>query len=216
MTIINYGHFQTYEPLPDDPVRIGPTGLPMPDHVLYYRNEDGLDWYALVQTIGQIELETGSFVSATDGWFAAVRADGTVEAVSHNPYMAFPGENRSFISSDEEIPVGKVFDGTTFNDPPPVSTVPFSITHWQFYQAMAIRGNITEEEALEAAGSGVIPAQMQTLIDQLPVEQQFGAMIKIRGATTYERQHPLASLIGQLYGWDDTALDEFWTFAATL
>jgi hypothetical protein len=101
--------------------------------------------------------------------------------------------------------------------PNPIVITPLPpVSDRQFFQALAIRGHITEDEALDAVGPGIIPAAMLALIEQLPAEQQFGAKMLIRGATIYERNNALAGLIGSLYGWDDEALDEFWTFAATL
>lgn len=90
------------------------------------------------------------------------------------------------------------------------------ISDRQFFQALAIRGAITEAEALDAVGPGIIPPAMEALIDQLPEEQRFAARMLIRGATRYERQHPIADLIRGLYGWSVEDADEFWRFAATL
>lgn len=108
---------------------------------------------------------------------------------------------------------GKVL---TVSHPEAGPVVPASVSDRQFFQALAIRGEITEEEALDAVGPGIIPAAMLALIDQLPEAERFGAKMLIRGATVFERANPLADLIGALFGWDAEALDEFWTFAATL
>ncbi|MDG3577111.1 hypothetical protein P7F60_11980 [Rhizobium sp. YJ-22] len=90
------------------------------------------------------------------------------------------------------------------------------ISDRQFFQALAYRGEITEAEALDAVGPGIIPPAMDALIDQLPQEQRFPARMLIRGATRYERQHPIADLIRGLYGWTSEQADDFWRFAATL
>lgn len=90
------------------------------------------------------------------------------------------------------------------------------ISDRQFFQALADRGEITEAEALDAVGPGIIPPAMDALIDQLPQEQRFPARMLIRGATRYERQHPIADLIRGLYGWTSDQADDFWRFAATL
>lgn len=91
-----------------------------------------------------------------------------------------------------------------------------NISDRQFFQALAVRGEITEAEALDAVGPGIIPPAMDALIDQLPQEQRFAARMLIRGATRYERQHPIADLIRSLYGWSIEDADDFWRFAATL
>lgn len=100
--------------------------------------------------------------------------------------------------------------------PPEQPALLAPVSDRQFFQALAIRGHITEDEALDAVGPGIIPAAMLALIEQLPGEAQFGAKMLIRGATIYERGNDLAGLIGSLYGWDDEALDKFWAFTATL
>jgi len=94
--------------------------------------------------------------------------------------------------------------------------VPELISDRQFFQQLAIEDRITENEALEAVGPGVIPTAMLALINMLPAEDQFGAKMLIRGATTFERLHPVAGLIQQLYGWSDGQRDDFWTAAAKL
>lgn len=90
------------------------------------------------------------------------------------------------------------------------------ISDRQFFQALAVLGEISETEALDAVGPGIIPPAMDTLIDQLPQDQRFPARMLIRGATRYERQHPIADLIRSLYGWTIEQADDFWRFAATL
>lgn len=99
----------------------------------------------------------------------------------------------------------------------PITSLPVpEISDRQFFQALAIHGAITEAEALDAVGPGIIPPAMEALIDQLPEEQRFAARMLIRGATRYERQHPIADLIRGLYGWSVEDADKFWRFAATL
>ena len=94
--------------------------------------------------------------------------------------------------------------------------VPAEISDRQFFQQMAIEGRITEQEALDAVGSGVIPSAMDALIDQLPSEQRFAARMLVRGATTFRRDHPVTDLIGQLYGMSGDLIDETWRKAAEL
>lgn len=108
-------------------------------------------------------------------------------------------------------------DESEFDQPEiPVHAPVTEISDRQFFQALAMRGEITEAEALDAVGPGIIPPAMDGLIDQLPEEQQFAARMLIRGATRYERQHPIADLIRGLYGWTVEQADDFWRFAATL
>lgn len=97
--------------------------------------------------------------------------------------------------------------------PPPV---PAEISDRQFFQQMAIEGRITEQEALDAVGSGAIPSAMDALVEQLPANQRFAARMLIRGATTFRRTHPVTELIGQLYGLDGDQIDDLWRNASEL
>jgi hypothetical protein len=97
-----------------------------------------------------------------------------------------------------------------------VQTVADEISDRQFFQQMAIEVRITQQEALDAVGSGVIPAAMDSLIGQLPEEQQFAARMLVRGATTFRRTHPVTELIGQLYGMTGEQIDSTWRAAAKL
>ena len=110
-----------------------------------------------------------------------------------------------------ELPYESVFPLVDTPTPPTED-----ISDRQFFQALAIRGEITEDEALDAVGPGIIPPAMDALINQLPQDQRFAARMLIRGATRYERQHPIADLIRGLYGWTSEQADDFWRFAATL
>jgi len=98
----------------------------------------------------------------------------------------------------------------------PPDPVPDEISDRQFFQQMAIEGRITQQEALDAVGSGVIPNAMDALVDQLPANQRFAARMLIRGATTFRRMHPVTELIGQLYGMSAEQIDDTWRAAASL
>lgn len=93
---------------------------------------------------------------------------------------------------------------------------PSEISDRQFFQQLAVDGLITEAEALDAVGPGVIPASMDGLIDDLPPEQQFSARMLVRGATTFLRNHPVTQLIGQLYGLSSAQIDTLWRNASHL
>ena len=96
--------------------------------------------------------------------------------------------------------------------PPPV---PEEISDRQFFHGLAIRGAISEDEAL-AAMEGHIPAAMDALIDLLPQDMRFAARMHIRGTVTFRRSHPLTPMIGQLYGWNEGQIDDAWREFAAL
>jgi hypothetical protein len=98
----------------------------------------------------------------------------------------------------------------------PASDVPQIISDRQFFQALALQGVITEAEALDAVGPGVIPAWLDALIDTLPEDQRFAARMLLRGATIFERSHPMVAVLGVGMGWSDAQIDALWAAAAQL
>ena len=95
--------------------------------------------------------------------------------------------------------------------------VPASISDRQFFQALALRGLISEAEALAAVKTGAIPTQLQAAVDTIKDEaQHFAAVMLISGATVFERAHPMAAMLGQAIGKDSADLDDLWRFGATL
>ncbi len=94
--------------------------------------------------------------------------------------------------------------------------VPEEISDRQFFQQMAADKRISEQEALDAVGSGVIPAAMDALVDKLPADNRFAARMLIRGATVFRRDHPVTELLGQLYGMSSTSIDDMWRRATLL
>lgn len=94
--------------------------------------------------------------------------------------------------------------------------VPEEISDRQFFQQLAALGKITEAEALDAVGPGIIPASMAALIDMLPPEQQFTARMLLSGATTFKRHHPLTPVLGGMYGLTEADLDALWIEGAEL
>lgn len=94
--------------------------------------------------------------------------------------------------------------------------VPELISDRQFFQALALAGAITREEAIAAVKTGSIPAALQAVLDTLPEDQRFGAEMLISGATIFERSHPMVPLLGAALGKSAADLDALWTAAAAL
>ena len=86
----------------------------------------------------------------------------------------------------------------------------------QFFQALAMAGDITEAEALAAVMTGTMPARIEDAVRALPADQQFGARMLLSGATTFDRHHPMVALLGQILDRDDAALDALWAAAGKL
>jgi len=94
--------------------------------------------------------------------------------------------------------------------------VPPIISDRQFFQGLAIAGMISEDEAEDAVGPGIIPPPMMALIDQLPEEDRFAARMKLRGATQFLRHDALTETVRDLYGWTSEQTDQFWHDCAAL
>ncbi|MDI7864285.1 hypothetical protein MRS76_20305 [Rhizobiaceae bacterium n13] len=123
------------------------------------------------------------------------------------------------IPCSDEVCIGWGYQAGEFVSPAavvPPPPIPEIISDRQFFQELAIRQVITEDEALAAVATGTIPAAMLALIASLPTSEQFSAKMLIAGATTFYRAHPVASLIGDLYGWDSVQIDGLWRDAALL
>ena len=91
-----------------------------------------------------------------------------------------------------------------------------SVSDRQFFQALALAGTITQDEALAAVMTGTLPARMEAAVAGLPDAQQFAARMLLSGATTFERGHPMVARLGAALGYDDAALDALWREAASL
>lgn len=145
--------------------------------------------------------------------------DANNRAIGYSDLTGEVDAPHMILIGDDDNLTGWRYENGQWIEPQPVEPGPepvSDISDRQFFQALAIRGEITEAEALDAVGPGIIPPAMDALIDQLPQDQRFAARMLIRGATRYERQHPIADLIRGLYGWSNEDADEFWRFAATL
>jgi hypothetical protein len=111
-----------------------------------------------------------------------------------------------------DLDTGDFVSQTPVADP----VIPQTISDRQFYQQLAVLGLITQAEALAAVKTGDIPANLQTLVDSLPFEQQFSAEMLLSGATQFQRMHPLTIYFGTSMGWLDDQLDNLWIAASSL
>ena len=106
---------------------------------------------------------------------------------------------------------------SAFSAPEPEpEPVPSEISDRQFFQELANRELITEAEAEDAVASGVIPASLLALVEGLPAGQQFSARMFLKGATRFERGHPMTKAIGFAYGMTSEEIDDLWRSAFAL
>jgi hypothetical protein len=103
-----------------------------------------------------------------------------------------------------------------FDPAEPRLITPETISDRQFFQGLAIRGLINEDEAIAAVSSGSIPSAMLAFIAALPAEQQFSARMLLAGAVEFQRSHPLTEAFGAMQGLSSDQLDELWRYCSGL
>ncbi len=103
---------------------------------------------------------------------------------------------------------------------PPVAqstpVVPEAISDRQFFQQLAIDGDISEDEALAAVQTGTLPKKLADAIASLPEDQRFAARMLVCGATTFLRSNAIVPALGEALEKDAAALDALWIAAAAL
>jgi|SRR5215831_11172653 len=100
--------------------------------------------------------------------------------------------------------------------PPPPGTFPI-ISDRQFFQAAAMSGKISPDEALAAVMTGTLPKILEEFLSHITdPQQQFGVRMLLSGATQFERHHPLVDQLGQAFDMSPHEIDDLWRYAATL
>lgn len=146
--------------------------------------------------------------------YAVIEQGIVTNVVIADPELA---ASNGWIEAVGSVGPGWTYDGGNFAEPAPApEPVPALISDRQFFQQLAVMGLITEAEALDAVGPGILPASMLALINMLPQEQRFSTKIILTGATAFERSHPLTPVLGGMYGLDSDALDDVWRQGALL
>lgn len=122
-----------------------------------------------------------------------------------------------WVEIPEEVYQGwQLVNGEWIAPPPPPIPVPDLVIDRRFYWQLAIDEYITEQEALDAVGAGVIPAAIDATISTLPTEEQFSIRLKFRALFAYELESQLADIVKTTYSWSDAVRDQFWRDAAAL
>lgn len=126
---------------------------------------------------------------------------------------------KPFVTPDGKVNVGRasyqmvegevhqIFD---IEDLPP----PSEVTDYQFFQALAKMGLISEQEALDS-NKGVIPSTLMGLIDTLPEDERFGAKMTLSGATSYHIDHPLTNTLARAMNWTPKQKNELFRLAGS-
>lgn len=111
---------------------------------------------------------------------------------------------------------GRMLDAVQPTPFAPPAFVPPPISDRQFAQGLAVAGIITEAEAEDWVGPGIVPSGLMAFVESLPAADQFAARMILRGATQFERAHPLTSAFGAMFGWSSAQIDQFWLDCAKL
>jgi hypothetical protein len=132
-----------------------------------------------------------------------------------------PGLGTEYIAvASAMAQIGHVYRDGDFVDPTPAQTTPPSvpqvISDRQFFQVLAMRGAISEQEAIAAVATGTIPAAMEMFVESLPQEQQFPARMLLQGAIEFRRAHPLVKTFGAGMGWSKADIDQLWRDGSAL
>lgn len=109
------------------------------------------------------------------------------------------------VPADSQVSIGYLFADGAFVAPPappaPPPAVPASVTMRQTRLALLAAGKL---------------GAVDTAIAALPSPQKEEAQIEWTFATSVERSSPVVALLGPALGFDDAALDDLFTVAATL
>jgi len=97
-----------------------------------------------------------------------------------------------------------------------VEPVPSTISDRQFFEQLANIGKISEEDALAAVSIGAIPPAISTFVDALPPAERFKALMLLKGATTFERNHPVVPIFGLFFNMTSEEVDQLWRDASVL
>jgi hypothetical protein len=98
---------------------------------------------------------------------------------------------------------------------PPPPPVPTQVGHTQWYHEAARIGLISENEALDEAMSGNIPASLEPYIAKVPAAKQFDVRMLLKG-TIFDRTAPTCSIWIEALGWDNATSEQFWTDASLI
>jgi hypothetical protein len=98
MDVVNFGHF---------------TVSASDDGIIYYANEDGMDWYEMRKGLTNWTLDRGQFVDAVFGAWATVDPDGVIINVEFNPSNLVP-DNRTVLGIDAHWE--EIWPGWTYRD----------------------------------------------------------------------------------------------------
>lgn len=120
--------------------------------------------------------------------------------------------------NDTNYPVGGINSVTEVTSFPAIAPTASSIilTARQFFIALAGSGYVTQQEAILAAQTGAVPANIASVFASLPPEQALAAQITWAKMTTVSRNEPLITAVAAAMSLTEAEVDAFFIGASTL
>lgn len=215
MTITEWGTWSLYTPT--TPI-INSSNLPLGLNIIYCkRDQDGMDWYQFLQS-NLLQANTVKMTvmqNVSNNWI--------IQSVTREADRLFPAgglliEDDSIGDVNPQQHYSQLMylsgNNTPYQTQPVI--VPQEISRREFYQALAVQGQISNSDAIAAVSTGAIPSVFANAISSLSANDQFSAQMILAGAPTFYRNNPLVTVLGTALGWSSTEIDALWTFAATL
>lgn len=112
--------------------------------------------------------------------------------------------------------------GMNINEPYPtnesinIPEIIHPISRRQFFQGLALKQFISEDEALAAVQTGKLPKIFETLIDNFPENDRFSAKMFFAGASEFEFDHPVTQAIAASATWSKKDLSNLFKYCASL
>lgn len=183
MQIVNFGHFKL----------VSTTGI------MFFTNEDGLDWYDLRANLTTWD-ERGEFIDAVYGAWATVDpATMQLTNVEHDPSKLVPND-RIVLGIDagpEDVQEGMVYQDGQLLPPPPVAPVFLPVSRRK------LRLTLVRNDIPLAAVDAAIAAMPEGRVKD-------EAIIEWQDATEFEHDHPLLTMLAQQLGITQAKLDKMW------
>jgi hypothetical protein len=152
-------------------------------------------------------------------WPAVILTSWTAEqlaAIGVYPVIDFVPPTDFVVTGEPSYVLTNGIATETYDVVPYVPPVPTEITRRQLLIAMWQLGFITEQEALDAATSGEVPASFVPIFDALSGDQRGAAYITWASMSVCERYNPLFLELAALQGQTEQQISDWFTWAATL
>jgi hypothetical protein len=192
MEIVNFGHFTSYS---------------QGDGILYFKNEDGQDWYDLRFGLTTWD-DKGTFIDAVYGAWAMVDPSTMcVTNVEFDPSRLMPGD-RIVLGIDAEwttIGKGQLYEDGVLKAVPPAPVVFPNISGRQLW--------------LAAREIDIKKADVLALVEAMPDEAEADRlMIELTEPplSGYERTSPAFTTLAAMMNIPESQFDALWLHAATL